>query len=89
LSARVKSEDLAGKALVALRMHREGREGLFDPSTYETHESPLTVRGDTPWTLLDLTTPPISPPPDRVHILLIQEGPGMTWFDNVELEELQ
>lgn len=89
LSAQVRTENLAGTATVVLRLHREGTEDLFDPSTYERFASPLTVRGDTRWTLLDLTTPPISPPPDRVHILLVQEGPGTSWFDNVELEVFQ
>lgn len=89
LSARVKTVSLAGQSLIAIRLHRENKGSVFDLRDYETFDTPLAFRGDVDWALLELITPPITPPPDRLHLLLIQRGGGTTWFDNVLLEELQ
>ena len=86
LSAFASSASLKGTARAGLRIHREGAPGLGDPEVYELFWSGNGVSGDSPWTLLEVITPPISPPPDRVHILLDLEGEGIAWFDNVLFE---
>jgi hypothetical protein len=73
-----------GTATIALRLHRDGQPGLFDPSTYEVHRSAL-LSGNRDWTRVEVVTPPISPAPDRVHILLEINGSGQCWFDNVQI----
>lgn len=88
LSAMVKTSDLAGSAMIAVRLHREGHGSVFDMNTYETFTSIQHLEGDTDWSVLKVITPPVSPFPDRLHLLLIQEGNGTTWFDNVFLEVL-
>jgi hypothetical protein len=86
LSAMACSSALKGSARAGLRLHREGRPGLGHTQTYETYWTEKRISGDTPWTRLDVTTPAISPPPDRVHLVLDQEGEGSSWFDNVLFE---
>jgi hypothetical protein len=73
-----------GTAAIALRLHRQGQPGLFDPSTYEVYRSPL-LSGNREWTCVEAVTPALSPAPDRVHILLEVNGAGQCWFDNVQL----
>ena len=79
----VKTSKLRGKTMIAIRLHREGLGSVFDIQNYDTFTSGETLQGDTDWRMLKLVTPPISPAPDRLHLLLIQEGIGTTWFDNV------
>ena len=88
LTARVMAGALKGYATIALRLHREGNGNLFQPETYEMFASPRAVSGSGDWDFLKVVTPPISPPPDRLHLLLVQEGVGESWFDNVLLEVL-
>jgi hypothetical protein len=88
LSAMVKTSKLEGKTMIAMRLHRENNGSVFDIQNYETFTSGQTLQGDADWKLLKLITPPISPAPDRLHLLLIQEGRGTTWFDNVLFEVL-
>jgi hypothetical protein len=88
LSAIVKTSKLEGKAMIAVRLHRENQGSVFDIQTYETFTSSQTLQGDTDWKLLRVVTPSISPAPDRFHLLLIQEGSGTTWFDDVFFEVL-
>ena len=88
LSAIVKTSKLEGKTMIAIRLHRENRGSVFDIQNYETFTSGQTFQGDTDWRLLKVITPPISPSPDRLHLLLIQEGSGTTWFDDVFFEVL-
>jgi hypothetical protein len=88
LSAIVKTSKLEGKAMIAMRLHREKQGSVFDIRSYETFTSGQTLQGDTDWKLLRVVTPPISPAPDRLHLLLIQEGSGTTWFDDVFFEVL-
>lgn len=87
-SAYVMADGLAGKAVVGLRLHREGKGSVFDLDNYELFTSADHVAGTTGWTRLDVTTSAISPAPDRVHLLLLHEGVGKSWFDNALLEVL-
>jgi hypothetical protein len=82
----VRTSGLQGKAMIAVRLHRKENGSPFDIENYETFTSAQTLQGDTDWTLLKVITPPITPAPDRVHLLLILEGRGTTWFDNVQFE---
>jgi len=88
VEALVRTRALSGKAALALRLHRKGRPGLFDPSSYEVFQAERHGTGDTPWMRLEVLTGPISPAPDRVHLLLEHDGDGTSWFDNVLFEEL-
>ena len=88
LSALVKTSNLGGKAMIAVRLHRENHGSVFDIQGYETFTSAQVLQGDSDWSMLKVVTPPLSPPPDRLHLLLIQEGSGTTWFDNVLFEAL-
>lgn len=74
-----------GSARIALRLHRGGQPGLFDPSVYEVYNSPKAVSGISEWTRIDVLTPRISPAPDRLHLLLELNGIGRCWFDNVQI----
>jgi hypothetical protein len=87
-SAYVKTLGLQGRAVIALRFHREGERDIFVPEKYETLSSRSLPGGDNNWTCLEIVTPPVSPRPDRFHLLIIQEGNGSTWFDNACLEVL-
>jgi hypothetical protein len=87
--AYVQSDLAEGSAGIALRLHREGEPGLFDAGTYELFRCGTRVRGRSKWTLLELVTPPISPAPDRVHLLLDFDGAGTCWFDNVHFTREQ
>ena len=86
LSAVAGCTSLKGAARAGLRLHREGAEGIYDPGTYELYWTGTVISGDTRWTALELITPRISPPPDRMHLLLDHEGEGTSWFDNVHCE---
>ena len=44
------------------------------------------IGGAGDWIELLIETPPLSPAPDRVHLLLELKGRGAAWFDNVELQ---
>lgn len=85
LTARVRRA--GGKAGIGLALHREGVPGLYDPSTYEEYTAEAPPAGDTGWALCIIVTPAIDPPPDRVHLRLVHEGDGASWFDNVLFEE--
>jgi hypothetical protein len=89
LTALVKTANLEGRAMLAIRLHRENSGSVFNIDNYEVVTSMHSLRGTSPWTKLEVITPPISPAPDRLHLLLIQEGKGTTWFDNVLLEVLR
>jgi hypothetical protein len=87
LSAMVRTHELDGQARVALRLHRTGHPDLHHPESYEEFSGGEVVSGTTGWKKLSVTTPPIVPEPDRVHIHLIHEGKGTSWFDNILFEE--
>jgi hypothetical protein len=86
VSGFVRTHLAAGTASIALRLHREGQTGLFHPAGYEVYRSPEHLSGFNEWTRVEAVTPPISPAPDRVHILLEMNGTGKCWFDNVQLQ---
>ena len=79
----VRSRLTSGHVSVALRLHRTGSAGLFEPESYDIYRSPDVVRVVSEWTRLEVLTPPIDPAPDRVHLLLELDGAGTCWFDNV------
>lgn len=89
LTARVRTQDLRGEVTVALRVHRTGRGSVFDVGTYEVFASAAVGRTATEWTELTVTTPPLAPAPDRVHVLLRLVGRGTVWFDDVVFERLK
>jgi hypothetical protein len=74
---------------IGIRLHRTGRGSVFDLHAYETYMSAVPIMGSGEWTKAELTTPPISPAPDRMHILLEHNGSGTTWFDNVCFEQIE
>ena len=88
LSAWMRCSDTEGKARIALRLHREGCEGLFDPSTYEIFAAEIPLSGTCGWMQLAVETPCIAPRPDRLHLLLELEGRGDCHFDDVLFEEI-
>jgi len=88
LSARVRTLALNGESHIALRIHRCGQPDLHHAERYEMHLSPVKVSGTTEWRELAVVTQAIVPEPDRIHILLVHQGQGTSWFDNVLFEEL-
>jgi hypothetical protein len=42
--------------------------------------------GMTDWKAIEVTTPVIDSPPDRMHVLLEMDGKGTCWFDDVIFE---
>jgi hypothetical protein len=87
LEAFVRTGQLAGRATLSIRLHRSGIGDVFDTASYDLFSGAREASGDTDWVRLSVETPPISPPPDRLHLLLEHEGSGTSWFDNVLLEE--
>ncbi|MDH3252078.1 MAG: hypothetical protein OEM41_04750 [Ignavibacteria bacterium] len=85
LSARILTRELRGNVTVALRLHREGVGDVFRLEDYVMYHSPKVT--ESRWDQIEVTTPPISPPPDRIHLILEQEGTGTSWFDNVLYEQ--
>jgi hypothetical protein len=85
LVAYVKTRLTAGSATIAIRFHRSGDSGLFDPQQYSEVRCPLSVPGMSGWRRLDVITPPVVPVADRVHLLLEMDGQGICWFDNVHV----
>lgn len=86
LSGYLSSENLQGEAFLALRWHREGHGSVFRLEDYEIHTSPVKISGTSGWTFCEVVTPPVSPAPDRVHLILQQNGRGRCWFDEVGVE---
>ncbi|MFC2085906.1 hypothetical protein ACFLRO_01695 [Bacteroidota bacterium] len=88
LSGFVKSRDLIGAARIGLRLHRTGMGDVFDFATYETYYSDNddSATGTTDWRAIEVTTPVIDPPPDRMHLLLEMDGAGTCWFDDIVFE---
>ncbi len=88
LTARVRTRGVRGRARVALRVHRTGCGSVFAVAGYEIFQS-APLRGDQEWRELVVVTPPLTPAPDRVHLLLELDGTGRVWFDDVVLERLR
>ncbi len=89
LRAWVRTRQLRGRVRVALRVHREGRGSVFAVAGYEVFPSAAVRAANSDWTELMVTTPALTPAPDRVHLLLELEGAGTAWFDDVELTRLR
>lgn len=93
LSAYVKTNNVEGEGVaIGIRLHRENPEQQDDiagleAKDFETYCSSNRLVGTNDWTRLEIVTPPITPKPDRVHLLLEQNGRGTTWFDDVEYRE--
>lgn len=88
LSAYVKCEQLDGTARIALRFHRDGDGSVFEMENYGIITSERSIQSTCPWTFLDVRALAISPAPDRMHIMLMQDGKGTSWFDNVLFERI-
>ena len=86
LTGYLKTEDVQGKATLAIRLHRTGDRDLYHPQHYQMFTSPQPLCGSSDWRLLQVETPLISPAPDRLHLLLELEGRGKCWFDTIQLE---
>lgn len=86
LTAYVCTEGVQNQTGVAIRLHRPGHGNLFKVTDYEIYPSQQKLSGTCEWQRLQVTTPPLSPAPDRVHLLLRQSGRGTSWFDNVLFE---
>ena len=89
LTAMVRTELLSGVSRIGIRLHREGFAGLGDTTVYDYFWSSRSSSGSCVWTALEVITPAISPPPDRIHLMLDHHGQGTTWFDNVLFEETE
>jgi hypothetical protein len=85
LSARVRSQ--GGRASIALAVHRADAPGLHDRRSYENFAAMATPSGRGAWAACVVETPAIVPAPDRIHLRLVHEGEGTSWFDNVLFEE--
>jgi hypothetical protein len=88
LGAYVSTEQVQGATDIAIRLHRFGWGSVFNIPDYELFPTLQSLNGSLDWMYLQITTPPIRPAPDRVHLLLRQSGNGKSWFDNVLLEIL-
>lgn len=89
LRAMVRTRGLKGEVRVALRVHRAGRGSVFDVAAYEVFASPAVRTANQEWCELTVTSPALTPAPDRVHVLLELKGRGTAWFDDVELTRLR
>jgi hypothetical protein len=89
LTAMVKTEDLNGKADIAIRFFSPGMGNIFDISDYRIIHSERFLSGTQTWQKIEVTTSPLSPPPERVHLLLRVSGTGKAWFDDVILEKIE
>ncbi|MDH7515854.1 MAG: hypothetical protein QHI48_08280 [Bacteroidota bacterium] len=87
LTAMALLRDFHGTACVAFRLHRQGAEGLHDTASYERYEGTSAAKGKD-WVPLYVETPPLSPPPDRLHLVLEAEGTGICRFDHVLFERI-
>jgi len=87
LTAFIYAEDVE-ETRIAIRLHRKGIGNIFDIGTYELFYSPQKISGNSDWQKLEVTTPTISPKPDRLHLLLEQKGSGKSWYDNVLFEKI-
>jgi hypothetical protein len=89
LTALARVDAPEGRPAIGLRLHRAGCGSVFDLHSYDTYMSALPNMESDRWAKVELITPPISPAPDRMHILLEHNGSGTTWFDNVYFEEIE
>lgn len=88
LTAYVKTDSLHGTADIAIRFFTPKMGNVFDLSDYALVKSEQFAAGTRDWQKFEIITEPISPVPERVHILLQLSGSGTAWFDDVLLEKI-
>lgn len=88
LSAIVRTEDLNGRADIAIRFFSFGMGNIFNTSDYRIIQSENFLSKTQHWQKIEVTTSPLSPAPERVHLLLRVSGTGKAWFDDVSLEKV-
>ncbi len=88
LTAFMRAEAIEGEVCIAIRYHLAGEGTVFDLQNYKTVFSER-IGSTKQWHQLRVVTPPLSPPPDRMHIILQQSGKGRSWFDEVLFERLE
>lgn len=88
LTALVKTENVKGKADIAIRFFTTDMGNIFDVSNYRLRQSENFLTGTKNWQKIEVTTPPLSPAPERVHLLLRLNGTGTAWFDDVILDKI-
>jgi hypothetical protein len=86
LSAWIRTKEVIGAADIAIRLHRHGIGDLFRIDDYDVYSSDERLHGTSDWRRLECITPPISPAPDRVHLLLRLHDAGVCWFDDALFE---
>jgi hypothetical protein len=86
LSGWVKTEDVRGKAEIAIRFFKPDRGNFFNILDYQIIQSENFLNGTQNWQKIEVITSPLSPAPERVHLLLRLKGTGKAWFDDVILE---
>jgi hypothetical protein len=89
LSGYIKTEGVDGESQLIIRLHRPDHGDLFNVLEYEMFKSRQSIQASHSWQKVEVITPPISPAPDRLHLLLQQQGRGKTWFDNIRLEIIE
>ncbi|MDW7679624.1 MAG: hypothetical protein SCK70_03620, partial [bacterium] len=86
LTAALKTEQVSGKADIAIRYFQPGKGSVFDLSDYQLIVSKNGLNATHPWSKFEVITPRLSPPPERVHLMLRLNGAGRAWFDDVGFE---
>jgi len=87
LSGWIKTEDVQGRAVLAIRFFKPGMGDIFDILDYQVVPSQDFLAGNQNWKKIEVITHPITPAPERVHLLLRLIGRGKAWFDDVILEK--
>lgn len=88
LSAMVRVNELNGRANIAIRFFSAGMGDIFDIANYQIIGSKSILSREQDWTRIEIMTSPLSPAPERVHLLLRLSGTGKAWFDDVILEKI-
>jgi len=89
LTAMVKTENLTEKTDIAIRFFSPGMGNIFYISDYQVIQSVSFLTGTQNWQKIEIITPPISPAPERVHLLLRLIGTGKAWFDDVIFKKIK
>ncbi|MCI0496081.1 hypothetical protein L0Z72_13835, partial [candidate division KSB1 bacterium] len=87
LSALVRTENLNGRADIAIRYFSFGMGNIFNISDYRIIQSEFFLSKTQNWQKIEVITALLSPAPERVHLLLRMSGTGKAWFDDVILEK--
>ncbi len=89
LTCDICTENISGHTGIAVRLHKTGIGDVFDIKSYEIYNSNTQLTGTVVRQKISVITPPISPAPDRVHLLLYQQGSGQSWFNDICFQELE